>query len=170
MQHLIAIHLLHKESVDRQCSRCTLAVRHAGKVHVHVFSTYPASYDELRCESHEPSVGIGVRGSCLSSHISPDAVDTSDTSGRTFPDDTPEHRDHLVSRILAEHLVQPGGECVDDITVGVLNSLDEQRRSPQTVIRENRVSADHLTHADVARAEAESHIGFDRAGVYTALA
>ena len=143
---------------------------HAAEVDVTVITAHPAGNHQFGAEADEPTVGIAVRRTCLTTQISADVVSaTTQSTTRTFIDDRLEHVNHLTCLLLRQHLVHARGEVGDDIAVGILDARDEQGRVVDTHAGEDGVGTCHLADAHVTRTQRDSQVGLHGVGGYLQL-
>ena len=86
------------------------------------FTTYPATGYQRWSETHKPSVGVAVGGSCLTSHISFYAIQATNTATSTLINYGTQHNEHLIGCRLANDFIYLWREGGYNVTIIVFNT------------------------------------------------
>ena len=83
-QRDIGLHLLHKDSPDRQRHGGTLTHTHGIEVDIAILTAYPAATYQLRSKADKPSITVVIGGTRLGTNLSLQLITVAQSSCRTI--------------------------------------------------------------------------------------
>ncbi len=118
-----------------------------------ILPSCPYPRHQVRHDAHIPPVGVVLRGTRLATHLVGELVGPTESQSCTCVYNPLEKSGHEIGIILADHLVDEGGEGGDHIAVAVFDACHIERTGMYTLVCKGTVRCHHLLEREVGGAQ-----------------